>query len=573
MNDNRITLKITPDFLHLSASEAALQVSQDILQQLPPIPRVKCYLQYLREPAFIKEHIMSLLEGAPFFIGQAVMIWNYLASSLSNLQSITSPPPTRENLIRIVSVPLAQARNPGIRIDGGCYLPPSLQQVFAALGGHLDHLENDGIDDASLERARTMLAASFADPHLCASAAASYDNHAKLLHLALGHFSAGHASEGYYFAGNACRHLLESLSLEECLIACNAVLAADESNDLVNAQEILAIKARILFLGGRYEEALEIYRRLCESPEPAVRDEAMRKIVRSLERLGRYDEAISEGEAFLDQSIRAHYFRAKMERVLGWTHIQLGTPADLARAIELSERARTHFASVADNDHRYNQARALNNLGVAYEQLAEQQPESSGAHLEQATEYHRQCKQIMARLGSLRWESGSLLNLAVVERKNNALARAIAAAKESIRLKTWIGDYDDLPICQYNLALTHLRAHLAKAQGGNHLHEAITHLDRAIAYRRAQHSSKRIEALLCLRAICELLQHPDKQACALFDEVLAVQSMPENDKVPLFHKTCAAIHLRQGKSLATAWNRIADERELPAPRAILEHAL
>jgi len=567
MNET-IHINVTPDQLYLTASRAAEQISQEILNQLPVSQRLKCYGRYLLEPAFIKEHLTSIMQEAPFFIGAVFQIWNYLSSSLKSLESEDTTPPTKENLIRIISIPLDYAEKHTIVISNGRHLPPSLQSVFKLLGR--ENIDLSEIDDKSIDYAKRLLISTTQNMSMAASAGAAYGKHNQSKNLALSHLKSGHINEGFYYGEQACIQLSQGFSLIETLLTCDALLDLCKSGKDTGKDSILEIKARIKFMLGEYRVALEIYGTLSNSDLMNSRYESMRKVVRCYERLGKYSEAIDIGNNFLPQ-IKDKYYRAKMQRVLGWTYLQLGETSDIEKALKISDEAKKHFKAVNNNDSLYNLARTYNNLGVAHEQIADKTTaDKRSKEFVIAASNHSKCKAIMHKLGSLRWESASLLNLSVVQRKKNQLGKSLKQASEAIRIKTWICDFDDLPICQYNIAFTHLKIYFTD-RNPDSLNLALHNINQALKFRNKQCSSKRITPLLCLKAICEIILDPHTIQTETITHLLAVREFHEDDKIPLFHKTLALIHLWQQKPLPSKFNRISEEQELPEPKNILEN--
>lgn len=565
--NKQIYIQITPDHLYLTASQAAEQLSQDILRELPLMSRLKCYWKYIFEPAFIKEHLNSILEGAPFFIGTIFEIWNYLSTSLQKLESVNTIPPTKENLIRIISIPMDYAKAHDISIIGGCHLPPTLQKILLLLD--YQNINRSEINDHSIEKAKRLLISTTKSLDMSSAVGSAYGNHNKSKHLAFAHLSAGHHQEGLYYGEQACNHLLHGFSLEETLITCDALMDKHSDNKSIYFNGIQEIKARIKFILGEYKFALKVYISLTNSEVSKTRYESMRKVVRCYERLGKYSKAIEIGNSFLPQ-INDQYYKAKMQRVLGWTYIQLGESSSLEKSLELSNSAKTYFESINNNDARYNLARTYNNLGVIHEQLAEKPDSNKAKELLSASKNHSKCKKIMHQLGSLRWESASLLNASIVQRKNNELNSSLKQATEAIRIKTWICDFDELPICQYNIAFTHIKMYFTHKDSKS-IREALDNINQALEIRQKQTSSKRTIPLLCLKALCEIIQNPTIKDSKAMKHLLEAEELPEDDKVPLLHKVLASIYLTQKGIVPSTLDRFSEEQELPLPNKILEY--
>jgi len=562
-----IEVRITPDYLYLTASQAAEHISQAILAQLPLWQRLRCYGAYLLEPAFIKEHVTGVMEDAPFFIGTLFQVWNYLSSSLKHLEAGDTAPPVRENLIRIVSIPLKYAKHESIILLQGGYLPPSLQKVFMLL--EQPNIDLGDIGDASIERAKSLLRSTTVSMDVAASVASAYGNHNQYKHLALSHVHAGYKKEGFYYAEQACVQLSQGFSMDETLLTCDALLHDGDGACLPEEYGLLHMKARIQFTLGAYSAAAHIYESLVPAISVSVRNEAMRKLVRCHERLGNYQKAISLGESFLPKMNDA-YAVAKLQRSLGWTYIQLGGVDELSKALDISSQAECYFMQHTGSDALYNLARTLNNLGVAQEQLADKPDVDKGKALMLSIRYHQRCKKIMHTLGSLRWESASLLNLSVVQRKRGRLSQALNGASEAIRVKTWICDFDELPICHYNIALTYLKKYFFDMKVSS-IHQAVPHIDAAMKLRQQQESGKRVGSLLCLKVLCELMLQSEYQLTESMKELLAMDDFPEDDKVPLFHKTLATMYAMQNQACPKCLNRIHEEQEMPSPEEILAY--
>ena len=562
-----IEVRITPDYLYLTASQAAEHISQAILAQLPWWQRLRCYGAYLLEPAFIKEHVSGVMEDAPFFIGTLFQVWNYLSSSLKHLEAGDTAPPVRENLIRIVSIPLKYAKHESIILLQGSYLPPSLQKVLTLL--RQSNMDLGDIGEASIERAKSLLRSTMTSMDVSASVASAYGHHNQYKHLALSHVHAGYKKEGFYYAEQACLQLSQGFSMDETLLTCDALL--HDCDDACSPEEygLFHTKARIQFTLGAYRAAADIYESLVQATSVSIRDEAMRKLVRCYERLGQYQHAISLGESFL-LTMDDAYAVAKLQRSLGWTYIQLGGVDELAKALDISSQAERYFMQQTGSDALYNLARTLNNLGVAQEQLADKPDVDKGKALMLSARYHQRCKKMMHTLGSLRWESASLLNRSVVERKRGHLSQALNGAFEAIRVKTWICDFDELPICHYNIALTYIKKYFFDMKISS-IHQAVQYIDAAMELRQQQASDKRMGSLLCLKVLCDLMLQDEHELTASMKNLLAMDDFPEDDKIPLFHKTLATIYAMQHQACPKCLNRIEEEQEMPSPKEILAY--
>lgn len=568
-NAEKIEVKIQPDYSYLTSSQAAEQIAIAILPQLSFIKSANCYWQYFRQPAFIKEHLLTLLQDAPF-IGAPLKYWNYFTSITLFQNSITESD-SQESLNRILSIPLRSAAATPIHITGCQHLPPTLQRVFNNLKGLYDNITLEGLSDAALEKSRAHLVAIMNNNALANAVGLSHGDHNRDKTLAIALLKEGLIDKGMFYALKTCQTLNAGLSMDEMLITAKYFIDKTKNNPLPETYKLLKMYAHSLFQLANYQEALKAYRSLA-GQQQYLEDkfEAKRKIVRCLERLGDYDRAIKEANAFLPH-ISSPLYRAKLQRSLGWSHIRRGTQSDIAEAIRITQEALAAFDSLSStmdpNDLLYNRARGYNNLGAAHELYGDPK------NLNIASRYHNRCYKIMNNLGSMKWTSASLLNDSIVSRKLNKLDLSLKKASQAVQIRTWICDFDDLPPMLYNAAFARLRLYF-KNRHPQQLSEAAKHLDFALLLQRQHAKNKTNTGLLSLQILCRLLMSQEETPAKQIRQINSInKNNKEEDKLPLFHKVVAAAYLKMGKAVPNNFNRALDEKELPSPENILKVVL
>lgn len=562
----KIEITITPDYLYLRASEAAEKISMSILDQLGFLSSLQCYWKYMREPVFIQKHILTLLEDAPF-IGKPLKYWNFFTTRL-NIQAAPALVSPKENLSRILATVLNYSRANAIVFDGSEYLPPTLQRVFQNMNLFYENISMEGLGDESMKKSRAHLRSALVNKDLATALAGIYGKHNADKALAALLIEERRVKEGLFYAISCCKTLAAGFSLDEMLVTGRWFVDKTRKTRIEPRHELVKMYADSLFQAGVYKEAFFEYGGLMKQDDDmALKFEAMRKSVRCLERMGDYDRAIRDAGKMLSE-ISGSYEQAKMKRTLGWCYIRRGGRADLDEAIKISKEAigvfESLFSSKDKKDLKYNRARTCNNLGAAYELLG------GAHHLKTASRYHKKCYKIMHELDSMKWKSGSLLNDSIVCRKLNRLDASLKKASEAIQIRMWMCDSDDLPPMLYNAAFTRICLFF-KTDERRYLVKAQENLNTALSFTKEHASKKGVTGLTCLKILCELMLTEEPSAKELFALVQKTgKQNKEEDKVPLLHKVAAVVYLKLDKELPASFNRVDEEKELPAPEEILK---
>lgn len=289
--------------------------------------------------------------------------------------------------------------------------------------------------------------------------------------------------------------------------------------------------AWIHFQLGQYEKALGLYEQCKErisNGDIELQGEVLRKRIRCMERMGgeSLHQAIKIGEQEKTNGKWNNRTKARLMRTIGWCYIIAGKHT---KAIEITGDAIEVFAKVDGKLRKYDLARCYNNLGAAYE-LAN--------NLEKSTEYHVKCLKLMKRLHSLKWMSGSYLNLSIVYRKREKYAKSLSYAKKAERIKRNILDRDELPVVLFNKSFTLICRALRENRSDGA--EITANLKEARELREEHGSNKQVMAILALATIanvaldCEGLQElKDEFIGKVKKDGLA---FVEDDKLPLIHK-------------------------------------
>jgi len=322
--------------------------------------------------------------------------------------------------------------------------------------------------------------------------------------------------------------------------------------------------AWVMFQLGEYRNALELYKNVWENDNKKGKlyEEALRKQVRCLERVGQYNQSVELANSHLSR-MPDGFSKAKLMRTLGWSYVSAGQTEE---AISMSEKALAllKIKYIRNKEYTYNIARAYNNIGDAYERRGE---------LKQAQTYHARCLRIMKRLKSWKWVSGSYLNLAIVLRKRGELEQSLKKINEAVRMKNAIMDFEEMPVLLYNQAFTELLLYL-EPNSDFDLQKAIEKLSRAYQQRNQQQSDKEIEAILALAyiALCFTCENNTELTSAFEQRVqsIGIDSHKE-DKKPLIAKAMLLYALVCNSVPQESLKKIAmEEKELPDVAALYE---
>lgn len=265
---------------------------------------------------------------------------------------------------------------------------------------------------------------------------------------------------------------------------------------------------------GRFEQALELARAL-QSVEGCRYRIAEGRL---LERLGRYPEAF----AIFTQDARLGRLRREAS---AHPELALSLLLQLSWAIvsgRLQEHRSAGRAALAEAQGLLDeQLGALSdpNMLWHFHNNRANYAEWEG-DFEAAIAEHRRALELPGI--ELKWVSGSLVNLGIAyrlhflqSRSSESLAQAMEQGFEGVRLKTLMGDRDELPVTLHNAALTVIEAQLAGEgpQVESRFAEALLCCERGLEILRRSTSTKRLGILLAERFLLQRQLAQEKADC------------------------------------------------------------